>query len=190
MSNGFYSGRRGPSLNIVKSYQSIDLMITDFEKQDCDVEFGACVIILAEKNTTDHGKLYRREYGLGKYQYLGNIAGPAGVGVQADYYYKVNIETLSGQSISQMKDEIVKIFGTSETEPIIVAYGDGESSTYYFGWLKRETKDVFEWQYLGTYSEYMTITTNQMDKEKNIFIPNNGIRLYVETKDFYDGIIY
>ena len=82
----FYGGRQGISCVIVKRYDSLSDMITEFRAGGStvrEVNYGEYVLIdTPNKNSEDNGKLFRRgmnlDNGFGGGEYIGQICGPDG----------------------------------------------------------------------------------------------------------------
>lgn len=80
--SSMYGGRRGASVLIVKSYSSIEEMISDFSSENCEVQYDEYVLInTINIDNPDNGKLFRRgiiSNELNGAIYLGRIVGPSG----------------------------------------------------------------------------------------------------------------
>lgn len=87
--SSFYGGRRGASFILVKSFLSVNDMITAFSQGDGYklVNYDEYVVIdTTNKNNVDNGKIYRRGYDyqdeMGGAIYIGQFVGPAGYAPQ------------------------------------------------------------------------------------------------------------
>lgn len=100
MDYSFYGGRRGAAFVITARYSSIQEMVDCFKQGNnySDVNFDEYVIIDADRNSADNGKIYRRGYSyqdeLGGAQYIGQISGPAGLAPQLEMSTLEEIEKL------------------------------------------------------------------------------------------------
>ena len=77
----FYGGSPGLSMMIVKSYLTKESMIEDFKTLNCTVGIGECVCIDSGLNDRNHGDIYRRALDPNNPEYVGNMSGPMGPGI-------------------------------------------------------------------------------------------------------------
>ena len=77
----FYGGSPGLSMMIVKSYLTKESMIEDFKTLNCTVGIGECVCIDSGLSDRNHGDIYRRTLDPNSPEYVGNMSGPMGPGI-------------------------------------------------------------------------------------------------------------
>lgn len=93
----FYGGSPGLSMMIVKSYLTKENMIEDFKTLNCTVGIGECVCIDSGLNDRNHGDIYRRTLEPNSPEYVGNMSGPMGPGIN----FGTKIVGRADQDISQ-----------------------------------------------------------------------------------------
>lgn len=164
MAESFYGGRKGPSYNIVKSYTTKAKMVEDFGNPECEVQLDECVLIAGSSNAEEHGNIYKRGYQLSNDDngaiLLGNIAGPAGVGLTPDFYYYDNKLTSNAEIIKFLNANYSP--DESKYQNKIVAYGENSlvNTVFYGCYPSLENENHYEWRYLGKIANSITI----MDK--------------------------
>ena len=94
----FYGGSPGLSMMIVKSYLSLEALKEDFKLASCTVGIGECVCIDSGFNDGEHGNIYRRTTDPNNPEYVGNMSGPMGPGV--NFAAIVSIDETSSIPIS------------------------------------------------------------------------------------------
>lgn len=165
MAESFYGGRKGPSYNIVKSYSTKAEMVEDFGNPECEVQIDECVLINGSSNASEHGNIYKRGYQLSNDDngaiWLGNIAGPAGVGLTPDFYYYDDTLT----SNEEILNTLTTTFSPNESkyQNKIVAYGKNSlvNTVFYGCYPSLDGGNNYEWRYLGKIVNSITI----MDKD-------------------------
>ena len=165
MAESFYGGRKGPSYNIVKSYSTKAEMVVDFGNPACEVQIDECVLIAGSNNAEEHGNIYKRGYKLSNDDngaiLLGNIAGPAGVGLTPDFYY-YDEKLTSNEKIIEALNATFKPT-ESKYQNKIVAYGENSlvNTVFYGCYPSLGGGNNYEWRYLGKIANSITI----MDKK-------------------------
>ena len=106
----FYGGSPGLSMMIVKYYLTKEDMINDFKSSSCTVGIGECVCIDSGFNDGEHGNIYRRATDPNNPEYIGNMSGPMGPGVNFAATVSID-ETNTTISIS---DQINKALGINK----------------------------------------------------------------------------
>lgn len=165
MAESFYGGRKGPSYNIVKSYTTKAEMVVDFGNPECEVQIDECVLIAGSSNAEEHGNIYKRGYQLSNDDngaiLLGNIAGPAGVGLTPDFYYYNDILTSNEEIINFLNANYSPT--ESKYQNKIVAYGKNSlvNTVFYGCYPSLADENTYAWRYLGKIANSITI----MDKK-------------------------
>lgn len=165
MAESFYGGRKGPSYNIVKSYSTKAEMVEDFGNPECEVQIDECVLIEGSSNASEHGNIYKRGYELSNDDngaiLLGNIAGPAGVGLTPDFYYYDDTLTSNEKIIKALNATFKPT--ESKYQNKIVAYGENSlvNTVFYGCYPSLDGGNNYAWRYLGKIANSITI----MDKD-------------------------
>lgn len=105
----FYGGSPGLSMMIVKSYLTKESMINDFKTLNCTVGIGECVCIDSGLNDQNHGDIYRRTLDPNSPEYVGNMSGPMGPGIN----FGAKVVGKTNQDISQ---QITNALGKDKLE--------------------------------------------------------------------------
>lgn len=105
----FYGGSPGLSMIIVKSYLTKESMIEDFKTLNCTVGIGECVCIDSGLSDRNHGDIYRRTLDPNSPEYVGNMSGPMGPGIN----FGAKVVGKTNQDISQ---QITNALGKDKLE--------------------------------------------------------------------------